>query len=150
MDQIIRYNKFNPSNVTFTEMKQNKYGGKTVGVKYNGKSLVLQTPKMYLPYGLSEYQVQDKHGNTTGDVKYSLDLSFKGWKDEGNTPTKTFYTSMKKLDELLVAHGVENRVNWFKSKTHTKEVIDALYHPSVRLSKDRDTKEVTDKWPPTM
>ncbi len=34
MDQIIRYNKFNTSKVTFTtEMKQNRYGGKTVGVK---------------------------------------------------------------------------------------------------------------------
>lgn len=150
MEQIIRYNKFNTSKVTFTEMKQNRYGGKTVGVKYNGKSLVLQTPKMYLPYGLSEYQVKDINGNATGDVKYSLDLSFKGWNDEGDTPTKTFYNNMNKLDELLVSQGVENRVTWFKSKTHTKEVIEALYSSGVRLSKDRHTGEVTDKWPPTM
>lgn len=150
MEQIIRYNKFDASKVTFTEMKQNRYGGKTVGMKYMGKTLVLQTPKMYLPYGLSEYHVKDSNGNNTGDVKYSLDLSFKGWNEEGNTTTKVFYENMKALDERLVAQGVENRVGWFKSKSHTKEVIQALYSSVLRLSKDKDTGEVTDKWPPTM
>lgn len=150
MEQVIRYNKLNMNNVTFTEMKANRYGGKTVGVKYNGKTMVVQTPKMYLPYGLSEFHVKDSNGNNTGDVKYSLDLSFKGWNDEGSSPTKTFYENMKKLDELLVAKGVENRVAWFKSKSHTKEVVKALYSSAVRMSKDRETGEVTDKWPPTM
>lgn len=150
MEQIIRYNKFDASKVTFTDMKQNRYGGKTVGLKYNGKALVLQTPKMYLPYGLSEYHVKDSNGNSTGDVKYSLDLSFKGWNEDGNTTTKVFYENMNAFDERLVAQGVENRVGWFKSKSHTKEVIQALYSSAVRLSKDKETGEVTDKWPPTM
>lgn len=150
MEQVIRYNNFDASKVSFTEMKVNRYGGKTVGIKYNGKRFVIQTPKMYLPYGLSEYQVTDTNGNNTGDVKYSLDLSFKGWNSENKTATKTFYQCMNGLDNTLVQQGVENRVAWFKSKTHTTEVVKALYSTTVRRSKDRETGEVTDKWPPTM
>ena len=150
MEQVIRYNKLNTDKVTFTDMKTNRYGRKTVGVKYNGKTLVVQTPKMYLPYGLSEYHVKDSNGNNTGDVKYSLDLSFKGWNDEGSSPTKTFYEKMSEMDNLIVSKGLENRVSWFKSKSHTKEVIEALYSSSVRMSKDRETGEVSTKWPPTM
>ena len=150
MDQIVKYNKLNVDHVTFTDPKQNRYGGKTVGVKYKNKTLVLQTPKMYLPYGLSEYQVKDTSGNPTGDVKYSLDMSFNGWNKPGDSSVKTFYKNMKNMDELLLQKGLTNRVAWFKSKSHTREVVEALFSPVVRMSKDRETGETTDKWPPTM
>lgn len=150
MEQIIRYNKLDSSKLTFSDVKPNRYGGKTVHVKYGGKTLMVQTPKMYLPYGLGEYQVKDSNGNPTGDVKYSLDMSFKGWDSEGPSAVKTFYENMQKLDGRLVDEGVANRVSWFKSKNHTKEVVEALYSPALRFSKDRETGEVTTKWPPTM
>lgn len=148
MEQITKYNNFNSKNVTLSEPKLNKYGGKSVFVNYNEKPLTLQTPRMFLPYGLNEYDVKDSSGNATGKKEYSLRLSFKGWEDE-NTSNAIFLNAMKSFNDVLVESGVQNSVKWFKKK-HTREVVEALNSNVVQYSKDRETGEVTNAWPPTM
>ena len=148
MEQIIKYNNYNAANVTLSEPKLNKYGGKSVFINYNGKPLTLQTPRMFLPYGLNEYDVKDSSGNPTGKKEYSLRLSFKGWDDETSN-NATFLNAMKGFNDVLVDNGVQHSVKWFKKK-HTREVVEALNSNVVQYSKDRETGEVTNEWPPTM
>jgi len=148
MEQITKYNNFNAQDVTLSEPKLNKYGGKSVFVNYNGKPLTLQTPRMFLPYGLNEYDVKDSSGNPTGKKEYSLRLSFKGW-DDKTSNNATFLEAMKSFNDVLVESGVQNSVKWFKKK-HTREVVEALNSNVVQYSKDRETGEVTNEWPPTM
>ena len=62
---------------------------------------------------------------------------------------KALYDALSELDKKLVSLGVKNSQKWFKSK-HTKEVIKALYSPIIRPYKDKETGEVSDKYPPTI
>ena len=52
----------NPDKITFSKVKQNKYGGNIVYIRFNGEPLYLQTPEMYHPYGVSTEDVKDKDG----------------------------------------------------------------------------------------
>ena len=147
MQTVTKYNNFEVNNVTFSEPKMNKYGGKSVYLNYNGKPLFLQTPNLFLPYGLGEYDVKDSSGNPTGKKEYSLKLSFKGW--EENAEVKDFLERMKAFNDTLITYGVQNSVKWFKKK-HTREVVEALNSNVIQYSKDRETGEVNNTWPPTL
>ena len=148
MEQITKFNNFNTKNVTLSEPKLNKYGGKSVFVNYNNKQLTLQTPRMFLPYGLNEYDVKDSSGNPTGKKEYSLRLSFKDWDTEGSD-TNLFLKRMQDFNDTLVDYGVKNSVKWFKKK-HSKEIVEALNANVIQYSKDKETGEVTNDWPPTL
>ena len=145
--ELVKYSNFETSNVSFTEPKKNKYGGKSVYVQYNDKPLVLQTPELTLPYGLNVYEVKDSSGNPTGKNEYSLNLSFKGY--DTRKDVKLFLAKMTELGEEIVDYAVANSQKWFRKK-HTKEVVEALNNSIVQYSKDKETGEVTHKWPPTM
>lgn len=145
--ELVKYSNFETSCVSFTEPKKNKYGGKSVYVQYNDKPLVLQTPELTLPYGLNVYEVKDSSGNPTGKNEYSLNLSFKGY--DTRKDVKLFLSKMKELGETIVDYAVDNSQKWFRKK-HTKEVVEALNNSIVQYSKDKETGEVTNKWPPTM
>lgn len=115
-------------------------GGKIIRVYNNGKPLVFQTPVMHCPYGVSSFD-GDKGS------KYTINLSFK---DMHNTEAMEAVQKMlTDLDKRFVDDGLENSMSWFKKKYTTREVVDALYSPIIRVSKDKETGEVTDKYPPT-
>ena len=102
---------------------------------------------MFLPYGLNEYEVTDSSGNSSGKTDYSLKLSFKGWQDQPNI--STFLENMKAFNDTLIDYGVENSVKWFKKK-HSRDVVEALNSNVIQYSKDRETGEITNEWPPTL
>ena len=65
-------NNFEPSTVTFSQLKKNKNGGKSVMLSQdNKKKLYLQLPFMRSPFGLSAFTDE-----ATNKTSYSLDLSF--------------------------------------------------------------------------
>ena len=74
-------------------------GAKYVWVGYKKKNMVVQTPYMEVPFGISKY---DK-----GDYpKYSLELSFQGMED--NKDIKCLYDKLSEIDNKLVDDGVKN------------------------------------------
>jgi len=83
---------------------------------------------MNLPYGMNVF---DK----AGPVKYSVDLSFRGYEEGKDAKVRAFYDVLMKLDEFMVKKGVENSQAWFKSKL-SEDVVKAFYTPLVRVSKD--------------
>jgi hypothetical protein len=88
----------------------------------------MQTASMSLPYGMNVF---DK----AGPVKYSVDLSFRGYEEGKDAKVRAFYDVLMKLDEFMVKKGVENSQAWFKSKL-SEDVVKAFYTPLVRVSKD--------------
>lgn len=137
--QIVKSERFEASKLEYQEPKKLSHGGQAIYLQYEGKPLILQTPKMNMPWGMGKYD---------GDVpKYSLDLSFKGM--DGNSSLETFYKALNSLDEKLVDDGVTNSMTWFKKKKQTKEVCKALYAPQIKVSKDKNG-EPDGKYPPTM
>jgi hypothetical protein len=134
---------FDVSNVSFSDVKMLENGGKIVYVSYNKAPLIVQTPAMAAPFGMSRWE-----GDHNSNVKYSLDLSFK---DIDSFPSmKAFHTMLDALDTRLVQHGFDNQHSWFKGKRYgSKEIVEALYTPMLKYAKDKATGERTDDYPPT-
>ena len=125
---IVQSTDFSTSNVTFSPIKLMDSGAKMSYLSYAGRPLVMQTASMNLPYGMNVF---DK----AGPVKYSVDLSFRGYEEGKDAKVRAFYDVLMKLDEFMVKKGVENSQAWFKSKL-SEDVVKAFYTPLVRVSKD--------------
>ena len=140
MDQLIKGKNMDISKVGFSVPKVLDNGAKLVYVNYNGGKFCMQTPWMTMPWTMSCF--------SEGPYpKYSAELSFKGM-DE--TPElQEFHDRFIELQDKIVDAGVENSVAWFKKKTSSREVIEALFNPIVKVSKDRETGEPNGKYPPT-
>lgn len=132
--------EFDVSLVKYSTVRTLDNGGKVVYLSYNGAPLVLQTPEMHAPFGLSKWD-NDKGGNKT-----TIDLSFKG--KETRAVLAKFFDNFVKLDEKLVVDGAENSVAWLKKK-YAENVVKEFYTPIVKYAKDKNTGEPTDKYPPT-
>lgn len=142
MESIILPANLDVSNVTYSAPRTLDNGGRSIYVALNRSPIVLQTPEMVAPYGVSNWNDDGK-----GPDKYSLDLSFKG--KEARENLNTFFEKMAALDKKLVRDGVENSMTWLKKKYNSADVVEALYTPMVKYAKDKTTGEVTDKYPPT-
>lgn len=134
----------------------NNYGGKYCKVKYNGRWLLVQTPKMLAPYGMSIYEEKDNKGNPTGKKTYSLDVSFNGYEpaedsnsDEARRPSvKQFYDLVTGMENELVDHAHQNNFTWVDNPDASREVCKALLRSGVKWSRDKDTKQIIKKYAP--
>ena len=135
---------FSVNKVQYSDVKasSNGTGAKNMYLNYeNGQRIILHTPKMHLPFGVSKFQEPGK------PPKYSLDLSF-GKMDE-DPKVKAFYDVIHSIDEKIIADTKKNSLTWLRKKTVSEDVARTLYTPAVKRSKDKETGEVNDKYPPT-
>ena len=136
---VVKGNKVNVSKLTFSDVKTNNNNGKSVYIN-NGGIFRIQTPVMTLPYDMSVYD---------GDYpKYTIEVSFRDMED--NPKMQSFHDNMEALDELIINTAVKNSMPWFKKKKSNVEVMNALYNPIVKKSKDKETGEFNGAYPPTM
>ena len=138
--QILLPKNIDVTKITFGAAKTLNGGARIVPVSYDGKQFIFQTARMTCNYGLSKWG----EGPT---AKFSLDGSFKN--KEMNKSLDNFYNFLSKLDEYMVEKGVENSVEWLKKKHNSKDVVAAIYTNALRVPKDKDTGEYTDKYPPS-
>lgn len=140
MSSVYFPHEINASSISFSEPKPfGETGAKIVYANCNNKEIKIQCPVMTSPYGLGVYDDGSRK-------KYSIDLSFRG--EEENTRIAKLHEVLKEIDAHVLEHAVKNSVVWFKKKM-SKEVLQELMTPSVKYSKDKETGEITDKYPPT-
>lgn len=142
MNSIILARKIDTSAITYGSPKALDSGGRVVYVGYNGGPLIIQTPIMHSPFGINKWSA-----NKGGNDKYSLELSFRGMKDKPSL--MAFYDKLHNLDQKIVQDALENCTSWLRKKYTTTEVFHALYAKLIRYPKDKETGEITDKYPPT-
>lgn len=130
------------SKMSYGATKSLDTGAKIINIFFDKSPFIIQTPEMSIPFGLSRWS----NDNSAND-KFSIDMSFKG-KETRPTLAK-FYEMLKIIDKKMIKDGLENSTAWFKKKISTEAVVDALYTPIVKHSKDKDTGEITDKYPST-
>jgi len=130
---------FKSTNVTIAPIKVMDSGAKQAYVSYEGHSLMVQVSGLNIPYGMSIF---DK----AGPIKYSVDLSLKGYDAEGSK-VKQIYDAFTNLDEYMIDMGVKFSKQWFKQDLN-REIIKAFYTPSVRFSKDAEGN--VKPYPPTL
>ena len=138
---IVLASEFDSSKISYNKIKNLDNGGKMISLLYDGEPFALQTPEMITPFGLKTWENKD-----TDEEKYTLELSFRDM-DSRKSMLSTF-NAMKKFESNLIENCLSNSMLWLKKKTDKKDVIEALFTPIVRHSKDQDG-EITDKYPPT-
>ena len=120
--------QFEPSTVTFSQLKKNKNGGKSVMLTRNiKKKLYLQLPFMRSPFGLSAFTDE-----ATNKTSYSLDLSF----DTDNEDAMQLSSKLTELDEIILKTVTENSKDWLGKSYDINVIREALYKPLVRQGKE--------------
>lgn len=140
MASVTLPNTFDVSKVTVTAPKINeKTGGKSAYLNYNGERLVMQTAtQMVLPFGLGVF---DKNGTP----EYSIEVSFRGMSERADL--NQYHDSLAALDQHMLKLGVKNSKLWFKAEQN-EQVIRAFYTPTLKLSKDKEGNPLP--YPPTV
>ena len=139
---IVKVSDFSTSNLSVGQVKALESGGKMASLGYNngGSSgpLMTQIGPLSLPYGMNVF---DK----AGPIKYSMDLSLRGYEDDENV--RGIYQMFSALDEWMIDQGVANSKAWFKAQL-TRDVVKAFYTPMVKVAKDADGNPKP--YPPTI
>lgn len=141
MATTIKGKNIDVSKLSFSQPRVLDNGAKLVYMNYDGGRLSIQSPWMSLPWKMGVY--------TEGEYpKYSIDLSFKGMDTDNDL--KEFHDKLQAVEEKIIDAGFENSVAWFKKKKSSREVVEAIFNPILKVSKDKETGEPDGKWPPTM
>jgi hypothetical protein len=143
------------NNFKYSEVKILTSGGKSVYINYGSGKLRIQTPVMYLPYGVNEGGYEDKNAKIDPkkaekkDKKYDLTLSFKG--SDTNPKIDTFLTKLKEIENKIIDDAFENRQPWFKDDfSDQKIIVNKMFSPIIKVDKDKNTGKVVGKYPPTI
>ena len=151
MSLVIYHRDFNPDRVVINgkcKLAKNN-PSKRVYVNYGNKKapLMLSSPKMRLPYGLSDYD--PSKFNQPGEIKYYFESSFagmEGWKDGDNKELAQFYSNIQKVDDKLWQAALLNQKDWFGKTTLTDAMRELVLTPSIRKNFDKKGEE----YPPTI
>ena len=124
---VMKSTSFEPSAMSFSKLRKNKNGGKTVYILASGnKKTYIQLPYMRAPFGLSSY-TDEKSGTTS----YNINLSF----DSNNPELCELEKKMTNIDDQVIELVSKNSKEWL-GKTYNIAVIkEALYKPLVQPSK---------------
>lgn len=146
-DAIIDGTLFNTANIMYTSPKATSQGAKSVNIlnKQVKKGLVLSTPLM-LTWGAGDF-IDEKTG--TGDGKFSLALQFPS-SEYSNEDTDAFFRNMKALEEKIKSDALVYSKEWFGKVHKNIEVVEALWTPMLKYSKDKLTGEYDYSKSPTL
>jgi hypothetical protein len=139
------------SKLKYSEIRTLASGSKSIYVNYGAQKLRIQTPVMYMPYGIGEgYEDKSKpelKKNT--EKKYDLTISFKG--HDENIKIQTFLDKMREIESEIIDKAFENREPWFKDDYDgNKAFVARLFSLMIKTDKDPKTGKVVGKYPPTM
>jgi ribosomal protein S17E len=145
----------NVNSIKYSEVKVLKSGAKTVYTNYSTGKLRIQTPVMYLPYGVNEGGYEDKNAKPDPtkvekkDKKFDITLSFKG--HEENSKIADFLNKVKEIETKIIDDAYEYRQAWFKDDfDNNKAILARLFSPNIKVDKDKTTGKVVGKYPPTI
>lgn len=137
-DTIIDGTTFNAQNIMYSAPKANAQGGKSINILNPGtKSGLRIAAPLLLTWGASDF-VDPKTGVSNG--KYDLSLQFPS--AEYNTEdAEAFLKNMVALEEKIKADALTYSKDWFGKVHKNSEVVDALYTPMLKYSKNKETGE---------
>ena len=141
VSDIVLPKNFTVDRITYGQPKQLENGGKSIFISYNEKPLLVQTPDMNAPFGISMWP-----GERGAPDKYNVDVSFAG--RETRPQLQQFFGMLEAISERVISDAMENAQTWFKRRFPSRDVVEALYTPIIKYSKDRETGEINTQYPP--
>jgi len=128
----------NDATIMYTAPKASPQGARSLSIlnKATKSTLTLSTPLM-LTWGAAEFVDQS---SGVGDGKFTLSLQFPQ-AEYANEDTNRFLANMIAFEQKIKADALKNSKSWF-GRVHTSpEVIEALYTPMLKYTKDKTTGE---------
>lgn len=137
-ETIIDGTQFNVENIRYSAPKANAQAGKSVNIlnKTTNSGLRLSTPLM-LTWGASDF-VDPNTGKGNGKYELSLQFPSEDYKTEDAT---AFMERMIAFENKIKQDALVNTREWFGKVHKNAEVVDALWTPMLKYSKDKATGE---------
>jgi hypothetical protein len=134
------------SKIKYGPLKKTAGGAKSVYVNYGGDKVAIQFPAMHMPYGLNN--TADMNKDSTLPPNYSISLSFKG-KEENKAIGKLF-EKLQEIEDKIKKDVFANRVSWLNDRYDDMDmVVSKLFSSNLQYDKDKETKKVLNRYPPT-
>lgn len=134
-----------PSELDFTKVTYGEprdigtAGGRMIYINYENGPITVQFPEMIVPYSMKDYE---------GNKNYTINLSFKD--KESRESLSTLYNKINEFDEKMINDGMEKGLTWLRKKVGSRVVAETLYTKMISHAKDKNTGEITDRYPPTI
>lgn len=138
-------NELSASEVVYSNVSKNQYGSKQIFLNYTtaNEKLWIQTPKMFLPFGLSTPRDQ-KESDEDSKKSYYVEPQFE---KEDSGKLGMLHKFFQDLDEKVIEDARKNCQPWLGKAKLSREVADELYTPMLKRYKDPKTHEFTGKYP---
>jgi len=137
-DTIVDGTQFIASAIRYSSPKANASGGKSINImnKATNSGIRLSTPLM-LTWGASDFVDQN---TGKGNGKFEMSIQFPS--DEYKTDdTSAFLKNMQAFETKIKNDALMNSKEWFGKVHKNAEVVEALYTPMLKYSKDKSTGE---------
>jgi hypothetical protein len=130
------------SKISLSAVKTLSNGGKQVYLNYNGgmSPLYISTPEVDVPFEMKYFADGDNKGG-----KYSVSFSMKDL--DSNLPMNGFHSKFLELDEFIKDNAIKNSMAWLKQPKVSRETIETLFTPTIKVHTDPETGEPTGKYP---
>ena len=137
-DTIIDATMFNAKDIRYSAPKANASGGKSINIlnKATNSGIRLSTPLM-LTWGASDF-VDQASGKGNGKFEMSMQFPSEEYKTEDTT---AFLKNMQAFEAKIKDDALVNSKDWFGKIHKNAEVVDALYTPMLKYSKDKASGE---------
>ena len=137
-DTIIDGTLLNVNNIKYSAPKANASGGKSINVlnKSSNTGLRISTPLM-LTWGASDFVDDSGKGNG----KFELSLQFPNDPEDKNDETNALLQNMVELENKIKADALKFSKDWFGKIHKSSDVVDALWTPMLKYSRDKNTGE---------
>lgn len=146
-DTIIESTQFNAECVKYTSPKIGSVGGKSVNIlnRKTNSRLNISTPVM-LTWGASDF-VDPQTGK--GNGKFEMALQFPT-EEYASADTTAFLENMQKFEQKIKTDALTYSKEWLGKVHKSSDVVDALYSPFLKYSKDKSTGEPDTSKPPSI
>jgi hypothetical protein len=146
-ERIVDGTLFNTNSIMYCAPKASPQGAKSVNIlsKSTKTGLTLSTPLM-LTWGASDYKAE---GEEKGNGKFEMSLQFPS-SEYSNEDTNAFFKNIKALEDKIKSDALVYSKEWFGKVHKSSEVVDALWSPMLKYSKDKQTGEYDYSKAPTL
>lgn len=130
----------NSTEITFSQPFGND-GKNYSKILYNNnqdKQVYLVTEYLKCPFGPTSFDE---------GVNWSASLSAQG-NEEDMDKINNFFSQIENLENKLIDHALEYSIKAFGKKHKSRDVVEALFSKTIKLSLDKNTKEPDGKFPP--
>ena len=133
-DEILNGSTFNVNEINYSPVRISPQGGKNIKLLNSSRRWLMITTPLMDTYGASDYT---DPGTGVGNGRFSMSLFFKGASDE----TQRFLEKIEQLETKIKADALKNSKAWFGKVYSSPEVLEALWSPILKYSKDPATGE---------